>query len=70
MMLDEEKNEAVTGAPAETGAEGAAVTTEAPKNTEHEVVTHPLVFGFERKVKESLESRSTPSACRRRSAKC
>jgi transcription termination/antitermination protein NusG len=57
MMLDEEKNEAATGAPAETGAEGAAVTAEAPKNPNMKWYIIHSYSGFERKVKESLESR-------------
>src|SRR5882757_2416515 len=57
MMLDEEKNEAATGAPAERGAEGAAATDEAPKNPNMKWYIIHSYSGFERKVKESLESR-------------
>ena len=61
-MLDEEKNEVATTTasdPQTAGAEGAAATAEAPKNPNMKWYIIHSYSGFERKVKESLESRVT-----------
>ena len=59
-MQDEEKNEAApstAGEPQASGAEGAAATAEAPRNPNMKWYIIHSYSGFERKVKESLESR-------------
>ena len=56
MMLDEEKNEAAAAEP-QAATEGAAATAEAPKNPNMKWYIIHSYSGFERKVKESLESR-------------
>ena len=58
-MQDEEKNEASAnaGEPQAAGAEGATATAEAPKNPNMKWYIIHSYSGFERKVKESLESR-------------
>src|SRR5712671_925439 len=58
-MQDEEKNEAAaTTAEAQgSGAEGAAAITEQPRNPNMKWYIIHSYSGFERKVKESLESR-------------
>src|SRR5277367_5699551 len=59
-MQDEEKIEAATttaGEPQTAGADGAAATGEAPKNPNMKWYIIHSYSGFERKVKESLESR-------------
>src|SRR5580704_9068532 len=56
-MQDEEKNEAGAGAGDGSGADGAAVTAEAPRNPNMNWYIIHSYSGFERKVKESLESR-------------
>ena len=61
-MQDQEKNEAATsaaGEPQTATAEGAAPTTEAPRNPNMKWYIIHSYSGFERKVKESLESRVT-----------
>src|SRR6266853_2490988 len=57
-MQDEEKNETAptVGEPA-SGAEGVAATAEAPRNPNMKWYIIHSYSGFERKVKESLESR-------------
>ena len=57
MMLDEEKNEAAAAEPQAAATDGAAVTAEAPKNPNMKWYIIHSYSGFERKVKESLESR-------------
>ncbi len=58
-MQDEEKNEAAEGAGAaqSTNNDGAAATAEAPRNPNMKWYIIHSYSGFERKVKESLESR-------------
>jgi transcription termination/antitermination protein NusG len=59
-MQDEEKNEAGAGAeqaPQPSSAEGVAVTSEPPRNPNMKWYIIHSYSGFERKVKESLESR-------------
>src|SRR6201993_4682630 len=59
-MQDEEKNEAATSAAGESqtaAADGAATATEAPRNPNMKWYIIHSYSGFERKVKESLESR-------------
>ena len=59
-MPDEEKNEATTataGEPQASGAEGVTATAEPPKNPNMKWYIIHSYSGFERKVKESLESR-------------
>src|ERR1017187_6178784 len=60
MQDQEEKDEAVTsnaGEPQTPAAEGSAATTEAPRNPNMKWYIIHSYSGFERKVKESLESR-------------
>src|ERR1035437_6567044 len=62
MQDQEEKDEAVTstaGEPQTAAAEGSAATTEAPRNPNMKWYIIHSYSGFERKVKESLESRVT-----------
>src|SRR5438128_1008614 len=59
-MVDEEKKGSETGATGEgqpPAADGGAVTTEAPRNPNMKWYIIHSYSGFERKVKESLESR-------------
>jgi transcriptional antiterminator NusG len=57
-MLDESKNETQTGAEsAPPPSEGTATATEAPRNPNMKWYIIHSYSGFERKVKESLESR-------------
>src|SRR6201987_4042032 len=58
-MQDEEKNEISTGGEGaeQPSADGTAVTTEAPRNPNMKWYIIHSYSGFERKVKESLESR-------------
>ena len=58
-MLDEEKNEAQPGgeSTSQPPAEGATATAEAPRNPNMKWYIIHSYSGFERKVKESLESR-------------
>jgi transcriptional antiterminator NusG len=59
-MQDEEKTEAATSSASEAqapGAEGAAGASEAPRNPNMKWYIIHSYSGFERKVKESLESR-------------
>src|SRR5690349_8610602 len=57
-MLDEPKNEAQSGeTTAPPSAEGTATATEAPRNPNMKWYIIHSYSGFERKVKESLESR-------------
>src|SRR6201982_572570 len=59
-MQDEEKNEAGAGAeqaPQASSAEGVGVTSEPPRNPNMKWYIIHSYSGFERKVKESLESR-------------
>ena len=59
-MQDEEKNEAVASATGEAqppAADGATATAEVPKNPNMKWYIIHSYSGFERKVKESLESR-------------
>ena len=60
-MPDEEKNESAAtstaAAPQAAATEGAAATAEAPKNPNMKWYIIHSYSGFERKVKESLESR-------------
>ena len=58
-MLDEPKNETQTGADnaPPPSADGATATTEAPRNPNMKWYIIHSYSGFERKVKESLESR-------------
>jgi transcriptional antiterminator NusG len=55
-MPDEEKNEA-GGAEPQPAAEGAAAVAEAPRNPNFKWYIIHAYSGFERKVKESLETR-------------
>jgi transcriptional antiterminator NusG len=55
-MQEEEKNQAGAGGEATPGADGVA-TTEAPRNPNMKWYIIHSYSGFERKVKESLESR-------------
>ncbi len=66
-MQDEEKNEAGT-----SGGEsrGRLAPAEPPRNPNMKWYIIHSYSGFERKVKESLESRVRLSVCRTRSAKC
>src|SRR6201987_5915294 len=58
-MQDEEKNEISTGGEGaqQPSADGAAVTTEAPENPNMKWYIIHTYSGFERKVRESLETR-------------
>src|ERR1700728_4421441 len=56
-MQDEEKNEAVAGGEQSPGAEGVAATGEPPRNPNMKWYIIHSYSGFEKKVKESLESR-------------
>ena len=56
-MQDEEKNEAGAGGEQLSGAEGVAATSEPPRNPNMKWYIIHSYSGFERKVKESLESR-------------
>src|SRR5260370_41117294 len=56
-MQDEEKNEAAATEPQASGAPDATATAEAPKNPNMKWYIIHSYSGFERKVKESLESR-------------
>ena len=61
-MQDEQKNEAAAGGEGEQhspAAEGTTATAEAPKNPNMKWYIIHSYSGFERKVKESLESRVT-----------
>ena len=61
-MQDQEKNEAAAstvGEPQTAAADGAAASTEAPRNPNMKWYIIHSYSGFERKVKESLESRVT-----------
>ena len=55
-MVDEQKNEAA-GEPHPPTAEGSTAPAEAPKNLNMKWYIIHSYSGFERKVKESLESR-------------
>jgi len=73
-MVNEEKKEAETSTAPESqaaGGESTAATAEPPRNPNMKWYIIHSYSGFERKVKESLESRaSRPSACRTKSARC
>ena len=70
-MQDEEKNEAAPSIEQPTGAEGVAAASEPPRNPNMKWYIIHSYSGFERKVKESLESRvAALSGCRKRSARC
>jgi transcriptional antiterminator NusG len=56
-MQDEEKNASATPPAGTEGAAGEAVTTEAPRNPNMKWYIIHSYSGFERKVRESLESR-------------
>src|SRR6478609_4928806 len=56
-MQDEEKNEAAAGGEQTATADGVTATAEAPKNPNMKWYIIHSYSGFERKVKESLESR-------------
>jgi len=57
-MQDEEKNETASAAGEQsTGADSVAATSEAPRNPNMKWYIIHSYSGFERKVKESLESR-------------
>ena len=70
IMQDEEKNEAAAGGEQASGADGVAATSEAPRNPNMKWYIIHSYSGFERKVKESLESRVRLLVCKIRSAKC
>jgi transcription termination/antitermination protein NusG len=57
LMQDEEKNASATPPAGTEGAAGEAVTTEAPRNPNMKWYIIHSYSGFERKVRESLESR-------------
>jgi transcriptional antiterminator NusG len=57
LMQDEEKNASATPSAETEGAAGEAVTTEAPRNPNMKWYIIHSYSGFERKVRESLESR-------------
>ena len=71
LMQEDEKNAGATP-PAETagGTGGEAVSTEAPRNPNMKWYIIHSYSGFERKVRESLESRVQASVCKKRSARC
>ena len=56
-MQDEEKNEAAAGVEQAPGTDGVAVSSEPPRNPNMKWYIIHSYSGFERKVKESLESR-------------
>src|SRR5712691_7768348 len=56
-MQDEEKNEAASPGEQNPGADGVAVSSEPPRNPNMKWYIIHSYSGFERKVKESLESR-------------
>ena len=56
-MQDEPKNEAINTEGAPAPAEGTTATAEAPRNPNMKWYIIHSYSGFERKVKESLESR-------------
>src|ERR1700731_1872503 len=56
-MQDEEKNEVAAAAEQTSGADGVATTSEPPRNPNMKWYIIHSYSGFERKVKESLESR-------------
>ena len=57
LMQDEEKNASATPLAGTEGAAGEAVSTEAPRNPNMKWYIIHSYSGFERKVRESLESR-------------
>ena len=57
IMQEEEKNQTAAGAETPSTAEGAAAAGEAPRNPNMKWYIIHSYSGFERKVKESLESR-------------
>jgi len=57
LMQDEEKNASATRPAGTEGAAGEAVSTEAPRNPNMKWYIIHSYSGFERKVRESLESR-------------
>src|ERR1700745_202821 len=57
LMQDEEKNASARPPAGPEGAAGEAVTTEAPRNPNMKWYIIHSYSGFERKVRESLESR-------------
>ena len=57
LMQDEEKNASATPPAGTEGAAGEAVSTEAPRNPNMKWYIIHSYSGFERKVRESLESR-------------
>ena len=69
-MQDEEKNEAAAAAEQTPSADGITATSEPPRNPNMKWYIIHSYSGFERKVKESLESRVAASDCRKRSARC
>ena len=56
-MQDEEKNEVAASGQQAAGAEGVTATSEPPRNPNMKWYIIHSYSGFERKVKESLESR-------------
>ena len=72
-MVDEEKNEGAAGSPETSAAAPAEVAVaggEAPRNPNMKWYIIHAYSGFERKVKESLESRVQAFGLQERSAKC
>jgi transcriptional antiterminator NusG len=68
--MQEEEKDSTLQAGAETIAEGANVAAEPPRNPNMKWYIIHSYSGFERKVKESLESRIRRSGCRKELARC